>query len=273
LNLGALYATRDLYHHYINPEASETKLVWAGRVNTFILLIGSFVLGLTMKSITEWLIFALWLQAAGIWIPSILQVVWWRFNSWGYLSSWIANLIMSWLVVWVLPAVGILPVLPDWINFYLLAALVAVIYVPVTLLTKPDDMDHLVNYYVQARPFGFWGPVRAEAIKRGLMTPSDKKDSGSLFRTEWSPEDADEYTKHEVVASVFSVVGYVGIAIGAAGALLLQAWGFVLMAAGAVSIWLMYKIIDPKLQALSDAFAKREQEYIDKVDKSTRWEA
>jgi hypothetical protein len=39
------------------------------------------------------------IMAAGIWLPSILQVVWWRFNSWGYLSSWIANLGLSWQYV------------------------------------------------------------------------------------------------------------------------------------------------------------------------------
>ena len=36
-------------------------------------------------------------------------------------------------------------------------------------LTKPDDMDHLVRYYVMARPWGFWGPVRREALRRGLI--------------------------------------------------------------------------------------------------------
>jgi solute:Na+ symporter, SSS family len=169
LNLGALYATRDLYHHYINPGASQRQLVKVGRINTLLLLLGSFLLGLTMQSITAWLIFALWLQAAGIWLPSILQVIWWRFNSWGYLSSWISNLVMSWLVVWVLPELGLVPDLPNWINFWLLAVLVALVYVPVTFLTRPDDMDHLVRYYVMARPLGFWDPVRREAVRRGLL--------------------------------------------------------------------------------------------------------
>jgi Na+/proline symporter len=172
LNLGALYATRDLYHHYLNPEATERQLVRAGRWNTLFILLGAFLLGLFMQSITSWLIFALWLQAAGIWVPSILQVVWWRFNSWAYLSSWIANLMMSWLVVWVLPALGVLPELPNWVNFWLLAGLVALVYIPVTFLTAPDDRDHLVRYYVMARPLGWWEPVRAEAIRRGLITPS-----------------------------------------------------------------------------------------------------
>ena len=39
-------------------------------------------------------------------------------------------------------------------------------------LTKPENMDHLVSYYVMSRPIGFWGPVRAEAIKQGLIKPS-----------------------------------------------------------------------------------------------------
>ena len=170
LNLGALYATRDLYQHYWNPEASERTLVWVGRVSTVILLLGSFVYGLMMENITEWLIFALWIMAAGVWLPNILQVVWWRFNAWGYLSAWMANLGFSWLVVWVLPEFGVLPELLDYQQFWMLMLLGALIYFPVTFLTKPEDMDHLVKYYVMSRPIGWWGPVRREAERRGLIT-------------------------------------------------------------------------------------------------------
>jgi Na+/proline symporter len=169
LNLGALYATRDLYHRYINPDATQQRLVWVGRVTTLVLLLGSFIYGSMMQEITRWLIFAIWIMAAGVWLPNILQVVWWRFNSWGYLSSWIANLGLSWLVVWILPAFGILPVLPDYAQFWLLLALGLFVYMPVTFLTPPDDLDHLVRYYVQSRPIGFWGPIRKEAEARGLI--------------------------------------------------------------------------------------------------------
>lgn len=171
LNLGALYATRDLYHHHVNPEASDQRLIWVGRLATLILLLGSFLYGSMMEEITKWLIFALWIMAAGVWLPNILQVIWWRFNSWGYLSSWIANLGLSWLVVWILPAFGFLPVLPDYAQFWLLLGLGLLVYVPITFLTPPDDMGHLVRYYVQSRPIGFWGPVREEAERQGLITP------------------------------------------------------------------------------------------------------
>ena len=173
LNLGAMYITRDFYHHYINPEASEQKLVSVGRVSTIIILIGSFIFGLIIgEEITAWLIFALWIMAAGVWLPNILQVIWWRFNSWGFLSAWIANLGLSWLVVWILPHFGVIPELPDYLQFWALFVLNAMIYLPVTFLTKPENMDHLVAYYVMSRPIGFWGPVRAEAIKQGLIKPS-----------------------------------------------------------------------------------------------------
>jgi len=170
LNLGASYFTRDLYHHYINPQAKEERLVWVGRLGTLVLLLGSFLMGSMMKEITSWLIFALWLQAAGIWLPSILQVIWWRFNAWGYLSSWIANLGISWLVVWVLPEFGILPKdMPDYQQFWILMVLTFFIYIPITLLTKPDDEERLIKYYVMTRPIGFWGPIHQKALARGLI--------------------------------------------------------------------------------------------------------
>jgi len=169
LNLGASYATRDLYHHYFKPKATEKELVWVGRISTFILLIGSFIYGSMIKEITQWLIFALWIMAAGIWLPSILQVVWWRFNSWGYLSSWVANLGLSWLVVWILPEFHLLPVLPDYLQFWIMMVLGGLVYLPITFLTKPEDMDRLVKYYVMSRPLGWWKPVRLEAERRGLV--------------------------------------------------------------------------------------------------------
>ena len=66
LNLGALYATRDIYHHYINPQASDRKLILVGRLSTLGILLGSFVYGSMMQEITKWLIFALWIMMAGI---------------------------------------------------------------------------------------------------------------------------------------------------------------------------------------------------------------
>ena len=76
---------------------------------------------------------------------------------------------LSWLVVWILPHFNIIPELPDYEQFWLLMLLGALIYLPVTLFTKPENMDHLVKYYVMSRPIGWWAPVKREAEKRGLL--------------------------------------------------------------------------------------------------------
>jgi SSS family solute:Na+ symporter len=44
----------------------------------------------------------------------------------------------------------------------------------VTALTKPAPMDVLVKFYSKVRPFGFWGPVRREAVRLGLVPAHDK---------------------------------------------------------------------------------------------------
>jgi solute:Na+ symporter, SSS family len=45
----------------------------------------------------------------------------------------------------------------------------ALIYIPITFLTKPEDRERLVKYYVMSRPLGWWRPVRLEAERRGLL--------------------------------------------------------------------------------------------------------
>ena len=92
------------------------------------------------------------------------------------------------------------------------------------------------------------------------------------LRKDWSPDQADEWTIHDLLASILSVLAYMLVAIGTAGALLLQVWGFVALVVGIVCVVLMYRVIDPKLRAMSAAFAKRQDEFLKHVDKTTRWE-
>lgn len=71
-----------------------------------------------------------------------------------HVAAWIGNLGISWLVVWVLPAFGVMPEFSDYLQFWLLMELGALVFVPATLLMPPEPMDHLVGYYVMTRPLG-----------------------------------------------------------------------------------------------------------------------
>ncbi|MDX2473032.1 MAG: Na+:solute symporter [Candidatus Krumholzibacteria bacterium] len=275
LNLGALYFTRDIYQRYIRPDASEKRLVWMGRAATFVILIGSFFYGLMMQEITKWLIFALWLMMAGIWLPNILQVVWWRFNAWGYLAGWMANLGVSWLVVWILPAFGVIPKLPDHLNFWLLMALGALIFIPVTLGTKPEKMDRLVKYYVMTRPLGWWGPVHREAVKRGLIEdeilPADEGPR-PFIRREWTPEQANLWTREDWIAIVLSPVVMGLLMIGMTKLLLLQPGGFAMLVAAIVGTGVIFWVIDPKLKAVSAEYEAQQELYVKELEQRLRWQ-
>ena len=275
LNLGALYFTRDIYQRYIKPDASQERLVWMGRAATFVLLVGSFFYGLMMQEITSWLIFALWLMMAGIWLPNILQVVWWRFNAWGYLAGWMANLGVSWLVVWVLPEFDVIPKLPDHYQFWLLMALGAVIFIPVTLATRPEDMDRLVRYYVMTRPIGRWGPVHREAVRRGLIAATEPvADTGPrpLIRRTWTAAQADAWTREDWIVVVLSPLVMGGLMLGVTKALLLQPGGLLVLAASLLGIGLIYWIIDPKLRAVSREYETQQAGYVAELEQRLRWQ-
>jgi len=276
LNLGALYFTRDLYQRYLHPRASERRLVWIGRIATAVLLVGSFFYGLMMEEITQWLIFALWLMMAGIWLPNILQVVWWRFNAWGYLSSWIANLGISWLVVWVLPAFDVLPQLPDYLQFWLLMVLGAVVFVPATLLTAPEGMDRLVRYYVMTRPLGWWGPVHREAVRRGLIAEERAQPASAgprpLIRRRWTAEQADRWSREDWIAIVLSPMVFACLLIGVTQLVLLEISGVWLILAAVVGTGVIYWVIDPKLRAVSAEYEADQARYLDQLERSMRWE-
>jgi hypothetical protein len=279
LNLGALYFTRDLYQRYLAPDASERRLVWVGRIATFALLLGSFFYGLMMEEITQWLIFALWLMMAGVWLPNILQVVWWRFNAAGYLSAWMANLGISWLVVWVLPAFGVIPQLPDYMQFWLLMLLGALVYVPATLMAPAEKMDHLVRYYVMVRPLGWWGPVRREALRRGLIpdevpaaaaagAPSRRR---PLIQRTWTAASAQSWSREDWIAIVLSPIVFACILIGVTKLLLLQRSGLWMTLAAILGSGLLYWIIDPKLRAVSVQYEAQQAEYLRELEQNIHW--
>lgn len=93
-----------------------------------------------------------------------------------------------------------------------------------------------------------------------------------LLHNDWKPDQADEWGVHDLLACALAVVSYTTIAIGTAGALLLRTWGFVALVVGVISAVLMYVVIDPKLRAMSTAFAERQDEYLRHVERTTRWE-
>jgi membrane protein YdbS with pleckstrin-like domain len=94
----------------------------------------------------------------------------------------------------------------------------------------------------------------------------------SLLKRSWSRQEAEEWTVHDLLASLLSVASYFLVAIGVAGSLLLQVWGYVTLVIGIVCAVVMHLIIDPKLKAASSSYSERQSEYGDRIERLNRWE-
>lgn len=157
VNQSAAYFTRDLYQRYLRPNAGRRELLLSSYVYIVLLVAGGFGLAYGSKSINDiwdWIIMGL---GGGMLVPSMLKFYWWRFNAGGLVVGSIVGLAA---------AVGqrlLLPELDSRLQFLSLAAIGLVASIAGTYLTRPTDPKTLANFYRITRPFGIWGPLRAES--------------------------------------------------------------------------------------------------------------
>ncbi len=93
-----------------------------------------------------------------------------------------------------------------------------------------------------------------------------------FFRRQWTAHEADEWTKEDFWACVFSSLSYILMMIGLALLFLLPVWGAIVFAAGLVCAWLMYRAIDPKLRTVSADYELKQKKYLKELDRIMKWE-
>lgn len=94
----------------------------------------------------------------------------------------------------------------------------------------------------------------------------------AFIRRQWTPKEADEWTKEDTITVIISPLVYVLIMVGVALSIMLIKIGFVLLAAGIVLLLVMIYIINPKLSAISEGYEKKQKHYIEELEKKVRWE-
>ena len=94
----------------------------------------------------------------------------------------------------------------------------------------------------------------------------------SLFRKNWTPREADEWTVHDWIAVIISPMIYVLLTIGVMLSMLLVTAGFVMLAAAIVLLVLLIRVINPKLDAISEGYEEKQKEYIEELERKVKWE-
>ena len=182
LNWGASYLVNDVYHRFIEPDASDRKLVRVARFATAVIFLLS-------AGVTWWLhrygsIEGAWriliALGAGTGLVYILRWYWWRINAWSEISAMTASLLL--FVAFTRGGVFD-PLDPEGaaVLTLVITILATEVWVAVTLVTRPAPEATLIAFYRRVRPGGAgW---RRVATAAGF--PDERIAGGALSWVNW----------------------------------------------------------------------------------------
>jgi antibiotic biosynthesis monooxygenase (ABM) superfamily enzyme len=94
----------------------------------------------------------------------------------------------------------------------------------------------------------------------------------SWIKRNWTPEEADEWTKEDLIAVILAPFTYIFLSIGLALSLF-ELWsGYILLGAGVIVTGLMFWVIHPKLNTISRDYETKQKQYLEELERSVRWE-
>ncbi|MGH7559944.1 MAG: sodium:solute symporter family protein [Gemmatimonadales bacterium] len=160
LNWGTSYLVHDVYRRFLKPGATEAHYVLIGRLTTALLMLLAGLLTFVLE--TARATFDLLLSiGAGTGLLYLLRWFWWRINAWSEIAAMASSFAIA-ALFFLLGRAGAGP--SPHVALLLTVASTTVVWVAVTLLTRPTDRTTLVRFYRLVRPAGpGWRPIAAEA--------------------------------------------------------------------------------------------------------------
>lgn len=158
VNWGSSIIVNDIYHRFLNKEATQSQQVWVGRLSTVLLMVMACALALLLENSLQ--VFNIILQiGAGTGLLFILRWFWWRVNA----ETELAAMLVSFLVAVYFQLINDHG-MADWTQLSVGVAITTVAWMLVALVTPSTERSKLISFYEKVRPGGpGWGPVAAEA--------------------------------------------------------------------------------------------------------------
>ena len=165
LNFGAQVILNDVYRRFIRPQASLAHYMNVGRVVMFVIMGLALLVGTVAENVIDVSVFMLGLSSAEI-TANWGQWWWWRFNGKARLAASFGGPLIFLLNKYLIfPHVLRVERAVDYGVVLSSIGLTCVLWIVVSLVTRPDPEERLVEFYKRARPLGWWGPI---AVKAGL---------------------------------------------------------------------------------------------------------
>jgi Na+/proline symporter len=154
LNWGASYLVNDVYRRFWRTDRSEKHYVNVARLATVTLFVLSIVVTSQLTSIEGAWKFLIAL-GAGTGLVLILRWYWWRVSAWSEISAMIASFLTSLVAYRIIPPrydAG--DPRADSMVLLVTVAVTTVVWITVTLVTKPESDATLERFYRRVRPGG-----------------------------------------------------------------------------------------------------------------------
>lgn len=175
LNWGSSYIVNDFYLRFWKPEATDKELVLVGRIATVLLMVLAAIFALALSNALQ--AFQVLLQiGAGTGLIFILRWFWWRINAYTEISAMVISFAIALYFEFVNPRVGWITIPDDqeYLKILYGVGITTVVWLLVTLLTKPEKDEILLSFYKKVKPAAFgW---------RKLLDkyPQEKQEAGRL---------------------------------------------------------------------------------------------
>ena len=147
VNLGASYLVNDFYHRFVNPDASEKKLVLVGRIFTILSIVLGAVTGLMLTN-AEQAFSLLLLLGSGTGLIYILRWFWWRISAFTEIIAMASSLIIASYLNFINQS------LLGWEKIVVGAFVTTFVWVSTTFFAPTESRKTLENFVKKINPGG-----------------------------------------------------------------------------------------------------------------------
>ena len=207
VNAGAAYWVKDIYQLYINPMASEKKLMLHSYLATVLIVAAGLGLMLLFDNINDiwgWITMSI---GSGLLIPMLLRWYWSRMNGWGFAIGTMSGMVAA-IVFKSLAIEGV----TEYNMFAVSTSISFLGTILGTLFTKPTEEATLQYFYNKTRPFGTW----------------------SRFKSNLSPEESiavEKENRRDIFSTILAVPWQVAFFL-LMMSIMFKTWGNVLVLGG-----------------------------------------
>ncbi len=168
----------DVYRRVIKPSASPAACMIAGKATMFVIMGLAIVVASVAENVIDISVFMLGFAASEM-TANWGQWWWWRFNGKARIAASLGGPLIFLFNQFVVFELWIdAGQATDYVVVLTSMALTCLLWIYVTLVTRPDPEKTLVEFYRRSRPPGWWGPIARRAgveetgwsfILRGLV--------------------------------------------------------------------------------------------------------